>query len=164
MRIKTFFDTEMRLFSIYDNERSLPHAIDGFKPSQRKIIFGMLKRGETAPELRVEAAANHIAACLAPETKILLASGEMIEVCELEAKFTSGELTSVEVLSFNEETQTIVIDTCSAAFITKQTSELLEIYLEDGNKIRLTEDHRVLTKNGWKEAKYLDENDEIVSY
>jgi len=62
MRLKTFFDEEMKLFSIYDNVRSIPDAIDGFKPSQRKCIFGMLKRGENAAEIRVENAANHIAA------------------------------------------------------------------------------------------------------
>jgi DNA topoisomerase II len=62
MRLKTFFDEEMKLFSIYDNVRSVPDAIDGFKPSQRKCIFGMLKRGENAAEIRVENAANHIAA------------------------------------------------------------------------------------------------------
>jgi DNA topoisomerase-2 len=62
MRLKTFFDEEMKLFSIYDNVRSIPDSIDGLKPSQRKVIFGMLKRGENAAELRVETAANHVAA------------------------------------------------------------------------------------------------------
>jgi DNA topoisomerase-2 len=62
MRVKTFFDTEFKLFSAYDCHRSIPSVIDGFKPSQRKIIFGMIKRGEGAEELRVENAANYIAA------------------------------------------------------------------------------------------------------
>jgi DNA topoisomerase-2 len=62
MRLKKFFDEEMKLFSIYDNVRSIPDAIDGCKPSQRKVLFGMLKRGENAPELKVETAANQIAA------------------------------------------------------------------------------------------------------
>jgi len=61
MRLKTFFDEEMKLFSIYDNVRSVPDAIDGMKPSQRKCVFGMLKRGENAAEIRVENAANYIA-------------------------------------------------------------------------------------------------------
>lgn len=62
MRVKAFFDNEFKLFSVYDNVRSIPSAIDGLKPSQRKIIFGMLKRGENADEIRVENAANYIAA------------------------------------------------------------------------------------------------------
>jgi DNA topoisomerase-2 len=61
MRIKQFFDEEFKLFSVYDNIRSIPKA-DGFKPSQRKVIYGMLKRGENADEIRVETAANHISA------------------------------------------------------------------------------------------------------
>ncbi len=61
MRIKQFFDEEFKLFSQYDCVRSIPNVIDGFKPSQRKIIFGMLKRGESAEEIKVENAANYIA-------------------------------------------------------------------------------------------------------
>jgi DNA topoisomerase-2 len=62
MRIKQFVDDELRMFSTYDNVRSIPSVIDGLKPSQRKSIFGMLKRGENADEIRVETAANHVTA------------------------------------------------------------------------------------------------------
>jgi DNA topoisomerase-2 len=61
MKIKNFFDTEYKLFSIYDNVRSIPSVIDGLKVSQRKIIHGMLKRGESAGEFKVENAGNYIA-------------------------------------------------------------------------------------------------------
>lgn len=61
MRVKQFVDEQLRLFSIYDNQRSIADAIDGFKPSQRKVIFGMLERGEHAVEARVETLANYIA-------------------------------------------------------------------------------------------------------
>ena len=47
-----FIHDELIHFSNADNIRSLPHLIDGFKPSQRKILFGCLKRGLTA-EVRV---------------------------------------------------------------------------------------------------------------
>ncbi len=39
-----FIDRELVLFSIYDNERSIPNIIDGLKPSQRKILYSCLKR------------------------------------------------------------------------------------------------------------------------
>lgn len=39
-----FVDRELVLFSIYDNERSIPNIIDGLKPSQRKILYACLKR------------------------------------------------------------------------------------------------------------------------
>lgn len=42
--IKEFFAEDVRSFSIYDCQRSLPSGIDGFKPSMRKIVYGMLKK------------------------------------------------------------------------------------------------------------------------
>jgi DNA topoisomerase II len=41
---KDFVDKELILFSIADCERSIPSAIDGFKPGQRKILFSCFKR------------------------------------------------------------------------------------------------------------------------
>lgn len=43
-RVTEIFRDEVREFSIYDCERSIPSGVDGFKPSQRKIIFGMAKK------------------------------------------------------------------------------------------------------------------------
>jgi DNA topoisomerase-2 len=39
-----FVNKDLIHFSNYDNERSIPSVCDGFKPSQRKIIYGVLKR------------------------------------------------------------------------------------------------------------------------
>ncbi|KAG5474813.1 hypothetical protein LSCM4_03990 [Leishmania orientalis] len=41
---RDFVDKELILFSIADCERSIPSAIDGFKPGQRKILFSCFKR------------------------------------------------------------------------------------------------------------------------
>ena len=38
-----FIDREMIHFSKYDCERSIPSMVDGFKTSQRKILFVLLK-------------------------------------------------------------------------------------------------------------------------
>jgi DNA topoisomerase-2 len=43
-RVTEVFKEEVREFSIYDCERSIPSGVDGFKPSQRKVIFGMSKK------------------------------------------------------------------------------------------------------------------------
>jgi len=40
---KMFFDNEFIHFSNYDNIRSIPCAVDGLKPTQRKVLFGCLK-------------------------------------------------------------------------------------------------------------------------
>ena len=54
-----FIHDELIHFSNADNIRSLPHLIDGLKPSQRKIVFGCLKRGLTS-EIRVAQLAGYV--------------------------------------------------------------------------------------------------------
>jgi DNA topoisomerase-2 len=61
MKIKDFVDTDFRAFSMDDNARSLPSVIDGLKEVQRKVIFGMIDRGESAGLIKVAQAVGHIA-------------------------------------------------------------------------------------------------------
>lgn len=42
--ISEFINHELINFSIADLERSIPNLMDGFKPSQRKVLFGCIKR------------------------------------------------------------------------------------------------------------------------
>ena len=42
--VKQFVNQELIHFSNYDNIRSIPSIIDGFKPSQRKVIYACLKK------------------------------------------------------------------------------------------------------------------------
>lgn len=42
--ISEFINKELILFSMADNIRSIPSVLDGFKPGQRKIIYGSFKR------------------------------------------------------------------------------------------------------------------------
>jgi DNA topoisomerase-2 len=42
--ISQFVNHELINFSIADLERSIPNLMDGFKPSQRKVIYGCIKR------------------------------------------------------------------------------------------------------------------------
>lgn len=62
IRVKDFFATAVKTFSLYDNVRSIPKITDGLKPSQRKVICGTLSRGENASEIQVERLASLIAA------------------------------------------------------------------------------------------------------
>ena len=57
--IKDLFSTDVRSFSIYDCQRSLPSGIDGMKPAMRKIVFGMLKEFPNK-EIKVSLAASAI--------------------------------------------------------------------------------------------------------
>lgn len=44
LSINDFVNKELVQFSIYDNERSIPHVMDGMKISQRKVLYSCLKR------------------------------------------------------------------------------------------------------------------------
>jgi len=54
-----FIHDELIHFSSADNLRSLPHVMDGLKPSQRKIFWSALKRNLTS-ELRVAQLAGYV--------------------------------------------------------------------------------------------------------
>jgi len=54
-----FIHDELIHFSNADNIRSLPSLMDGLKPSQRKIIFGCMKRGLRS-EIRVAQLAGYV--------------------------------------------------------------------------------------------------------
>ena len=58
MSISDFIRKELVLFSIADNERSLPNVVDGFKSSQRKVLFASFKRNLTN-EIRVAQLAGY---------------------------------------------------------------------------------------------------------
>jgi DNA topoisomerase-2 len=61
MKVQEFFNNEFIHFSIYDCQRSIPSVIDGFKISQRKCIYGLIKRGENAGEAKVAQLSGSIA-------------------------------------------------------------------------------------------------------
>ena len=54
-----FVHDELIHFSNADNLRSLPHLMDGLKPSQRKILFGCIKRN-LKQEIRVAQLAGYV--------------------------------------------------------------------------------------------------------
>lgn len=60
MKIKTFFDDEFKQYSIADCIRSIPSLVDGFKPSQRKCMFGALAQGENSNEIKISNLASAI--------------------------------------------------------------------------------------------------------
>jgi len=54
-----FVHNELIHFSNADNIRSIPHVMDGFKPSQRKILYSCLKRN-LREEIRVAQLAGYV--------------------------------------------------------------------------------------------------------
>lgn len=57
--LQDFVDKELIHFSSYDNVRSIPSMLDGFKPSQRKVLFGTIKK-RIQKEIKVAQLTNYI--------------------------------------------------------------------------------------------------------
>ena len=55
-----FINKELIHFSNYDIERSIPSLVDGLKTSQRKILFGCVKRNLVSDEIRVAQLASYV--------------------------------------------------------------------------------------------------------
>lgn len=55
----TFVNEELVLFSHADNIRSIPHVMDGLKPSQRKVLFSCFKRN-LKTEIKVAQLAGYV--------------------------------------------------------------------------------------------------------
>ncbi|CCD25573.1 DNA topoisomerase 2 NDAI_0F02550 [Naumovozyma dairenensis CBS 421] len=62
--ISDFINKELILFSLADNIRSIPSVLDGFKPGQRKVLFGCFKRNLRS-EIKVAQLAPYVAECSA---------------------------------------------------------------------------------------------------
>lgn len=64
VRVAELFAGPVREFSIYNNKRMIPSVVDGFKPSQRKVIYGTLKKAPNIDHdkgIKVAQLANYIA-------------------------------------------------------------------------------------------------------
>lgn len=59
VKYSQFINQEYILFSKADCERSIPHIMDGFKPSQRKVLFSCFKR-KLKDEIKVAQLAGYI--------------------------------------------------------------------------------------------------------
>ncbi|CAI4758179.1 CFF_collapsed_G0047310.mRNA.1.CDS.1 [Saccharomyces cerevisiae] len=62
--ISDFINKELILFSLADNIRSIPNVLDGFKPGQRKVLYGCFKKNLKS-ELKVAQLAPYVSECTA---------------------------------------------------------------------------------------------------
>lgn len=60
IRYQDFINKEFILYSISDNERSIPSVCDGLKPSERKILFSCFKR-KLKDEIKVAQLSGYVA-------------------------------------------------------------------------------------------------------
>ena len=99
--------------------------------------------------------------CITGDALITTKDGD-IPMSEVVRKVSDGE--KVEVLTYNEITKDVEYTEVEDGFLTKENANIIEIECEDGNKLKLTPDHKVFTENrGWIEASKLNNSDTLVS-
>jgi len=98
--------------------------------------------------------------CLTGDTKITIkdASG-MVRNVPMK-KFNHYK--NKKILSYNKDIDDFEFKECGKCVKTKKDTEVFEVELENGMKVKATEDHLFLTKDGYKKLKDLIEDDEII--
>jgi hypothetical protein len=169
--ITEFLSDEYKEFAMYTIEnRAIPSVIDGFKPSQRKIIHVSNQIWKTGNEktLKVFQLAGKVASdafyhhgnCLDIDTNILLEDGTFLSIKDWLEKYPDVKF---KVISYDEEKEEFTTGLGHSPRIGNITNIEFEIEMEDGSIIKCTENHPFLTKRGWVEAKDLLDSDEIIS-
>ena len=92
--------------------------------------------------------------CVTGDTKVVTTQGEVA------IKDLCGE--EGEVICYDTEQQRPAAATFYYVRMTRKDAEIIEIQTEDGRTIRLTDDHLVYTKEGWKKAGQLSPEDYIL--
>lgn len=95
--------------------------------------------------------------CLAGDTLVDIPSGK-----KAIKDFQPGDA----IISFDEERQVFVEDTVVKLHINlpkSNSAEMYEFEMDDGSILRITGNHKMLTKRGWVEARDLTLEDEIIS-
>lgn len=172
INVTDYLDADYAAYGMYTIEnRAIPSVIDGFKPTQRKIIYvsnKVWKSGNEKP-IKVFQLAGKIAAdahyhhgdCLDPETEIMLTDGSYITIGEWFEKYPGKEM---KVLAYDEENKKFVEAKGHSPRIGNVTTEEYELEMEDGTIFKCTSNHPFLTQRGWIEAKDLEEDDDIINF
>lgn len=98
--------------------------------------------------------------CVHADTVLILANGKTRTIAEIIAAWSFAE--PLSVIGYDEENNTICEATITAILKSSSSKNWLQLDLEDGQKILLTEDHQLLTKNrGWVSAGELTTEDDL---
>ena len=98
--------------------------------------------------------------CVHGDTEIKTSTGD-IKISELIQRIRSGEEIFVYGAADNGKGVTTISE-ITGTYVTPPNKNWVEIALENGAKLKLTEDHQVYTTNkGWIEAGALSEGDDI---
>jgi intein/homing endonuclease len=170
--VTSFFDKEYLEYARYVVEnRAIPSCIDGLKPTQRKIVYvanKIWKNGSEKPmklfQLAGRVAADsyyHHGNCLDEHTIIHSKKYGKLSFKEWLEKYPNE---SLEILSYDEITNNWVYELSTPPFKGTKTNEIIEIELENSDKIKCTPDHLILLEDlTWIEARHLTSLHKIKS-
>ena len=169
--ISEYLDNEYAAYGMYTIEnRAIPSVVDGFKPTQRKIITACHRIWKNSDKpIKVFQLGGRVAAdisyhhgdCLDIDTKILLVDGSYLCIREWIENFPNE---SFELLSFDESKKQWVTGIGHSPRIGNTTIDQFEIELESGEIIKCTGNHPFFTSNrGWIKAEELNEEDDILT-
>ncbi len=107
-----------------------------------------------------------ILSCVTPDTKILLSDDREITIKEFIDQFENN-IKDKRVQNISKERTVSKEDLVLAAVTLPASSvgkKVIEITTMSGRKIKVTDDHKLLTTDGWKEAGKLTEKDKLLVY
>jgi hypothetical protein len=151
--------------------RAIPSLVDGFKPSQRKVIHVSNLTWKTGNEkvLKIFQLSGKVASevfyhhgdCLDANTEIILTDGRYITIGDWCDNFPDQKF---EVLCYDEKKEKFTSGIGHSPRIGSVTKEEYEIEMEDGTVVKCTSNHPFLTQRGWVQAKDLLETDDIKNF
>jgi len=170
--ITEFLSGEYKEFAMYSIEgRAIPSVIDGFKPTQRKIIHGSSQIWKTGNEktLKIFQLSGYIAAncfyhhgdCLDPNTEIMMEDGQIITIFDWFENYPEKKF---NLISFDEQNKKFVTGIGHSPREGSITDIEYEIVMEDDSIFKCTGNHPFLTQRGWINAEDLVDTDEIKSF
>lgn len=110
---------------------------------------------------RVDHPDSGLTGCFTGDTKVKLVDGRDLTFLELVDEYSSGKTNWV--YSFNETTKRIEPKRIEKAWCTLHNQPLLEVELDNGEKIRCTYNHRFMLRDGsYKEAQDLVEGQSLM--
>ena len=119
-------------------------------------IFNCAVRHIDSPRAFAEVFYLLLCGCFHPDTEIMTSSGN---------KKIKDITTDDFVCSYNEHTNKYeFLQPIAVHENLTQNTPKIKFYMEDGSAIVLTENHEVLTKSGYKQAKDISDIDDIVNF
>lgn len=98
--------------------------------------------------------------CVAGDTIINTDKGNL-QIKEVIERLNNGE--EFNVLSYNINNDKVEYQKITNGLLTRKNANIIELETDDGEKIRLTPDHKVYTENrGWIEASKLNKSDILL--